>query len=118
MLSQLAAHDAIIAAKTEQSYHVNKRRKEDPDIKVGDLVTVSNESQLTHLPKGRQKLAIKWIGPYKVTKVDKDTSISTLDIQDSKRHATFHIDRIKKYIDPYSQIASDVNQGLARLNKT
>ena len=59
MLSQLAAQDAIIAAKTEQSYHVNKRRKEDPDIKVDDLVTVSNESQLSHLPKGRQKLAIK-----------------------------------------------------------
>ena len=87
MLSQLAAQDAIIAAKTEQSYHVNKRRKEDPDIKVGDLVTVSNESQLSHLPKGRRKLAIKWVGPYKVTKVDRDTSNYTLDIKDSKHHS-------------------------------
>ena len=46
--------------------HVNKQRKEDPDIKVGDLVTVSNESQLSHLPKGRRKLDIKWVGPYVV----------------------------------------------------
>src|SRR5947207_14970240 len=90
MLSQLAAQEAIIAAKTEQSYHVNKQRKEDSDIKVGDLVTVSNESQLSHLPKGRRKLAIKWVGPYKVTKVDRDTSDYTLDIKDSKRHPTFH----------------------------
>jgi len=104
MLSQLAAQDAIIAAKTEQSYHINKRRKEDPDIKVGDLVSVSNESQLSHLPKGRQKLAIKWVGPYKVTKVDKDTSNYTLDIQDSKRHSTFYIANIKKYVDPHLEL--------------
>src|SRR5436189_2401910 len=97
MLSQLAAQDAIIAAKTEQSYHVNKRRKEDPDIKVGDLVTVSNESQLSHLPKGRRKLAIKFVGPYEITKIDKDTSNYTLDIKDSKRHSTFHISDIKKF---------------------
>src|SRR5205809_1379371 len=101
MLSQLAAQDAIIAAKTEQSYHVNKRRKEDPDIKVGDLVTISNESQLSHLPKGRRKLAIKWVDPYRVTKVDKDISNYTLDIQDSKRHAIFHITNIKKYMNPH-----------------
>ena len=104
MLSQLAAQDAIIAAKTEQSYHVNKRRKEDPDIKVGDLVTVSNESQLSHLPKGRRKLAIKWVGPYKVTKVDRDTSNYTLDIKDSKRHSTLHIRDIQKYIDPHLEL--------------
>jgi hypothetical protein len=58
MLSQLLAQDSIIAAKTEQSYHVNKHRKEDPEIAVGDLVAMSNESQLPHLPKGRQKLAM------------------------------------------------------------
>ena len=104
MLSQLAAQDAIIAAKTEQSYHVNKRRKEDPDIKVGDLVSISNESQLSHLPKGRQKLAIKWVGPYKVMNIDKDTSNYTLDIQDSKCHSTFHINYIKRYMDPHLEL--------------
>ena len=58
MLSQMAAQDAIIAAKTEQSHHANKGKKEDP----GNLVTLSNESQLSHLPKGRRKLAMKWVG--------------------------------------------------------
>ena len=104
MLSQLAAKDAIIAAKTEQSYHVNKRRKDDPDIKVGDLVTVSNESQLSHLPKGRQTLAIRWVGSYKVMKVDKDTSNYTLDIQDSKHHSTFHITNIRRCVDPHLEL--------------
>ena len=39
MLSQLSAQDAIIVAKTEQSHHVNKHRKPDPDIAVGDMVS-------------------------------------------------------------------------------
>jgi len=51
MLAQRSAQDAIIAAKTEQSHYVNVHRKDDPDINVGDLVAVSNESQPSHLPK-------------------------------------------------------------------
>jgi hypothetical protein len=74
MLSQMSAQDAIIAAKTEQSHYVNKRRKEDPTINIGNMVVVSNESQLAHIPKGRQKLSLKFGGPYKVTNVDRSTS--------------------------------------------
>src|SRR5438045_9639667 len=40
---------------------VHPCRKPDPDIAVGDMVLVSNESQLQHLPQGRQKLAIKLV---------------------------------------------------------
>ena len=104
MLAQRSAQDAIIAAKTEQSHYVNLHRKDDPEINVGDLVLVSNESQLSQLPKGRQKLAIKDVGPYKVTKVDRTTSNYTLDIPNSKRFNTFHIDSIKKYTDPHLEL--------------
>jgi hypothetical protein len=100
MLAQLSAQDAIIAAKTEQSYHVNRHHKKDPNINVGDTVAISNESQLQHLPKGRQKLATKWVGPYKVLKVDKDTSNYKIEIPGSKRHPTFHINYVKPYTDP------------------
>ena len=100
MLAQLSAQDAIIAAKTEQSYHVNQHRKEDPDIKVADMVAISNESQLQHLPKGRQKLATKWVARYKVLKVDKETSNYTIEIPNSKRHPTFYISYVKPYTDP------------------
>jgi hypothetical protein len=64
------------------------------------MAALSNESQLAHLPKGRQKRALKWIGPYKVKKVGRSKSNYTLDIQDSKRHPTFHVSAIKRYIDP------------------
>src|ERR1700689_5976223 len=100
MLAQLSAQDAIIAAKTEQSHHVNKHRKEDPEIAPGEDVVVSNESQLQHLPKGRQKLATKWVGPYKVLKVDKSKSNYTVEIPNSKRHPTFHVSYVKHYTDP------------------
>lgn len=104
MLAQLSAQDAIIAAKTEQSYHVNKHRKEDPDIAVGQDIVVSNESQLQHLPKGRQKLAAKWVGPYKVLKVDKSKSNYTVEIPNSKRHPTFHVSYVKPYTDPQLEL--------------
>jgi RNase H-like domain found in reverse transcriptase/Integrase zinc binding domain/Chromo (CHRromatin Organisation MOdifier) domain len=100
MLSQMSAQDAIIAAKTEQSHHVNMGQKEDPNFEVGELVLVSNESQLQHLPKGRQKLAIKYVGPYKITNVDRDTSNYVLDIQDSQRHPNFHVRLLRKYTEP------------------
>ena len=100
----------------KQFYHVNKRCKKDPDIKIDDLIAVSNESQLSHLPKGRQKLAIKHVGPYKVTKVDRATSNYTLDIQDSKRHPTFHISNIKKYIDLHLELFSNHQRRQSRIS--
>jgi hypothetical protein len=116
MLAQLSAQDAIIAAKTEQSYYVNKHRKEDPDITIGEDVVVSNESQLSHLPKRRQKLATKWVGPYKVLKVDKSKSNYTIQIPNSKRHPTFHVSYVKHYTDPHLELfpnrQNDVNHAL------
>jgi Chromo (CHRromatin Organisation MOdifier) domain len=99
----------------EQSHYVNIHKKEDPDIKVGNLVSVSNESQLSHLPKGRQKLAIKFVGPYKVTDVDKATSNYTLDIPDSKRFNTFHITNIKRYVKPHLDVFPDHQRRMARV---
>ena len=115
MLAQIAAQDAIIAAKMEQSYYVNEKRKEDPDINVGDMVLASNESQLSHLPEGRQKLALKWVRPYKATNVDKSTSTYTLDISDSRRHPTFHVSDIKKYVDSHLELFPNRQQRKPRV---
>ena len=84
--------------------HCKRWRKPEPDIAVGDMVLGSNESQLQHLPKGRQKLAIKLVGPYKVTKVDKSKSNYTLDIPDSRRHNTFYVSYLQKYQDPHLEL--------------
>ena len=91
MLSLLSTQDAIIAAKTEQSHDINKYQNPDPDISVDDMVLLANESQLQHLPKGSQKPAIKLVGPYKVTKVNKSKANYTLDIPNSRWHNTFHV---------------------------
>jgi hypothetical protein len=40
------------------------------------------------------------VGPYKVLKVDKDTSNYKIEIPGSKRHPTFHINYVKPYTDP------------------
>ena len=90
MISQLLAQDMIIVAKTEQSY-VNKEWKEDPSIVIGDMIVVSNESELSHLSKSRQKLTTKWIDSCRVTKKDRSKLNSTPDIKDSKWHSTFHV---------------------------
>ena len=63
------------------------------------MVLISNESQLAHLPKGRQKLTIQWVGPYKVMNIQKETSNYTVEIPNSRRHPTFHISDVKKYVD-------------------
>ena len=99
-IAQLSAQDSVIAAKREQSYHVNKHSRKDPNVNVGDMVAISNESQLQHLPKGRQKLATKWVGPDKVLKVNKDTSNYKIKIPGSRQHPTFHVSYIKSYTDP------------------
>ena len=82
------------------------------------MVLVSNESQLSHLPKGRQKLALKSIAPYRVTKVDKATSNYTLDIPDSRRHATFHISNIQRYVDPRLELFPNRQRRQPRISES
>ena len=86
-------------------------------IAVGDMVLVSNESQLSHLPKGRQK-ATKSVGPYKVAKVDKFKLNYTLDIPDSKRHNTFHISNVKKYVDPHLELFPNRQRRQPRISES
>jgi hypothetical protein len=41
------------------------------------------------------------VGPYKVLKVDKDSSNYKIEIPGSKRHPTFHVSYVKSYTDPH-----------------
>jgi len=94
----LAAHDAIIAARVDQTYHANKRRRKEPTYRVGDRVWLSTE--YLAMPKGRvRKLMPKFIGPFLVTKVDQATSNYQLELPDEmkSRHIRnrFHADRLR-----------------------
>ena len=96
-----AAHDAIIEARTFQTFYANQRRGEDPAIAKGDLVYLSTKN--LNLPKGRtRKLCPKYIGPYKVLEARPKTSTYTLELptplQERRIHPTFHVSLLKPHI--------------------
>ncbi|KAJ3474471.1 hypothetical protein NLI96_g12441 [Meripilus lineatus] len=63
----MAAHDAIIAARVQQTKYANKRRRDAP-FKEGDLVYLSTKN--LRPPKGRaRKLIPKYLGPFRILKV-------------------------------------------------
>ena len=98
----LAAHDAIIAARITQTYHANRRRREEPAYKIGDRVWLSTE--YLAMPKGRvKKLLPKFIGPFAITDVEKRTSNYRLELPGEMRSRhirnRFHADRLRPYLE-------------------
>ncbi|TFK78874.1 hypothetical protein K466DRAFT_465631, partial [Polyporus arcularius HHB13444] len=62
----MAAHDAVIAARTSQVVQANKHRRPAP-FKAGDLVYLSTKNLA--VPTGRaRKLVPKFIGPFQITR--------------------------------------------------
>ncbi len=95
-----SAHDAIIAARVFQTTQANKRRAEEPIIKLGDLVFLSTKN--LNLSKNRaRKLMPKYIGPYKVIMARPETSNYTLDLppalQRRRIHPTFHASLLRPF---------------------
>ncbi|KIJ22944.1 hypothetical protein M422DRAFT_96230, partial [Sphaerobolus stellatus SS14] len=71
----IAAHDAIIEKcdRVALTHFANRHRREPPIYKVDDLVYLSMAN--LSMPKGRvRKLLPKYIGPYKVLRVDNNKS--------------------------------------------
>ena len=98
----MAAHDAIIAARINQTHHANKRRRKEPDYRIGDRVWLSTD--YLAMPKGRaRKLMPKFIGPFMITKMDRRTSNYQLELPDEmkSRHIRnrFHADRLRPYLE-------------------
>ena len=75
----MAAHDAIIANRIQQTFHANKKHHTSDLYHVGDHMYLSTQN-LT-LPKGRvRKLVPKYIGLYKVVKAHNKASTVTLKL--------------------------------------
>ena len=96
-----AVHDAIIASRVVQAHHANKRRREDPILKEGDLVYLSTAN--LNLPKGRaRKLLPKFIGPYPIEKAKPETSTYQLklpsELVDRRIHPVFHVSKLRPHI--------------------
>ncbi|SGY17245.1 BQ5605_C015g07720 [Microbotryum silenes-dioicae] len=77
--------DALAAAKVRQAEQVNRHRRPEPDIAVGDFVMSA-------------KLFNRFEGPYKVIAANVATSNYTLQLSKGDRsHPTFHISKLRPY---------------------
>jgi hypothetical protein len=94
------AHDSIIAARVSQTFHANKRRREEQLYNPGDRVWLSTEN-LT-MPKGRvRKLMPKFIGPFTVQRADHDHSNYSLELSPEmvarRINPTFHASVLRPF---------------------
>jgi hypothetical protein len=83
-----------------QKHQADKRRREEPDIKVNDFIYLSTKNLA--MPKGRaSKLVPKFVGPYKVTKAMPSTSNYILELPEelAKRriHTKFHVNLLRPH---------------------
>ena len=98
----MAAHDAIIANRVQQTFHANKKCcTSDLLYHVGDHMYLSTQN-LT-LPKGRvRKLVPKYIGPFKVVKAHNEASTVTLELPlaliAQRISPTFHTGLVQKFV--------------------
>ena len=97
----LAAHDAIIASRVDQTHYANRLRREDPPLEVNDKVYLSTANM--RLPKSRaRKLAPKYIGPFKILEAFPMSSNYRIELPEAlvKRriHPTFHISQLRPHV--------------------
>jgi hypothetical protein len=95
----LAAHDTIITARVNQTRLANNRRKESPFAK-GDFVYLSMQN--LSLPKGQaQKLAPKFVGPFKILEDYKNNTF-LLDLPAELKqhgiHPVFHAHLLRIHV--------------------
>jgi hypothetical protein len=91
--SLMAAHDAILEHRVDQTFHANRKRRESKIYAVNDRVYLSTQN-LT-LPKGRaRKLVLRYIGLYCVLEAHNKASTVTLKLPDDLKNRrvspTFH----------------------------
>jgi hypothetical protein len=99
--SLMAAHDAILEHRVDQTFHTNRKRRESEIYAVDDHVYLSTQN-LT-LPKGRARKLVPWyIGPYRVTEAHNKASTVTLELPDDLKNRrvspTFHTNPVRRYI--------------------
>lgn len=104
-----AARDAMAAAKVRGAEQSNKKRGEEPDWKVGDLVMIDTKDRRARLKEGHggtgvrtrrsAKLLARWDGPYPITEVFPEQSQYKLKLSaNDKSHNMFHVEKLKAYV--------------------
>ena len=96
------ARDMHAQAKTQQTTYANKRRRPEPQYKVGDKVYLDTKNlRLRIKQKGRTaKFYPRFVGPFKIIKMKPETSTYKLELPpEYKIHPTFHARRLKLFVD-------------------
>jgi hypothetical protein len=96
--STQVAKDSHIVAKTRQAIQSNKDRREEPQYTIGDKVYLDTRNiRLKVKQKGRStKFYPRFVGPFPITHVNRETSTYTLDLPSEFRiHPRFHAKLIK-----------------------
>ena len=101
----MSTHDAIITSRVQQMVQANRKRLV-ANYKEGDLVYLSTKN--ISLPKGRaRKLALKYLGPFPITKVLKEGATYQLDLSDelTKRgvNRAFHASLLRPHVPNYDR---------------
>ncbi len=94
------AHNVIIESHVFQTYHANKKRRDEPVIAMGDLVYLLTKN--LNLSKGRvHKLCPKFVGPYRVTEAFLETLNYVIELsvtlQARRIHPRFHVSLLWPY---------------------
>ena len=90
--------DRHVIAKTRQAIQVNRRRRPEPEYKVGDLVYLNTTNlHLRVKQQGRSaKFLPRFIGPFPILKVTPETSSYKLDLPAMYQiHPVFHAKLLK-----------------------
>lgn len=96
------ARDRHVEAKTKQTTHANKSRREEPEYKVGDKVYLETKDlRLRIKQKGRSaKFYPRYVGPFELSKAEPATSNYTLKLPSGFRiHPKVHPRRLKLAYD-------------------
>jgi hypothetical protein len=99
--SLMAAQDAILGHRVDQTFHANRKCRESQIYAVDDRIYLSTQN-LT-LPKGRaRKLVPRYIGLYRMTEAHNKALTVTLklpnDLKNGRMSSTFHTNLVRRYI--------------------
>jgi hypothetical protein len=93
------ARDRHAEAKTKQTTYANKKRRPDPDYKVGEKAYLERKDlRLRIKQKGRSaKFYQCYVGPFEISKAEPKTSNYTLELPDEYQiHPKVHARRLKR----------------------
>lgn len=93
--------DRLWESRVDQAVQYNHRRRQEPEIKVGDRVLVNSKDRpqaVSGRGRGTAKLQARFDGPYEVIKVTNDGRNCRLALpEDDKSHPNFHVSKLKIY---------------------